>query len=179
MKQLNIFDICQEFQKILNCNYGTVYYNDFNHLNLPNGEKIFSTPYEDIKKQYNAFQKKYKYLYENATDLEYVEGCAEILGSVLMSQIFREGNKRTARCLFNQMLISRGILPPVLDLNENENELWNAYAYSRKERFDQAIPLVLYQTITQAQQFKKNKFSYPLTIGENAHKRREFKRNYY
>ena len=96
-----------------------------------------------------------------------------------MSQIFREGNKRTARCLFNQMLISRGILPPVLDFNENENELWNAYAYSRKERFDQAIPLVLYQTITQAQQFKKKKFSYPLTIGENAHKRREFKRNYY
>ena len=179
MKQLNIFDTCQEFQKILNCNYGTVYYNDFNHLTLPNGEKIFSTPYEDIKRQYNTFQKKYKYFYENATDLEYVEGCAETLGSVLMSQIFREGNKRTARCLFNQMLISRGILPPVLDFNENENELWNAYAYSRKERFDQAIPLVLYQTITQAQQFKKKKFSYPLTIGENAHKRREFKRNYY
>lgn len=173
-QQLNIFDTCNEFQKILNCNYGTVYYNDINHLTLPNKEVIYSTPYEDIKKQYATFQKKYEFFYQNATDLEYVEGCTEILGNVLMSQIFREGNKRTAKCLFNQMLISRGILPPVIDLNENESELWNDFAYSRKDRFDLAIPKVLQKTITEAEQFRNKKYSTPLIVSENAHKRDSF-----
>lgn len=123
-------------QKKLNCWRDTVYYNDVNSVLLPNGERLYSTPYEDISEQYTKFQEEYDYYCANsASDLEYIEGCTEIVGNVVTSQIFREGNKRTAKCLFNALLISRGIVPPIIDFNKDNAKLWNDFACNISNKY--------------------------------------------
>ncbi len=133
---IKILDVVKELQEKLNCNNGTVYYNDFNTVVLPNGKKIYSTNYENIKSQYSNFQKEFDYYINNSSSsLEYIEGCTEILGNVVLSQIFRIGNKRTAKCLFNAMLINKGILPPIIDFNKKHGKLWLDFAYNKENKY--------------------------------------------
>ena len=123
-------------QKRLNCWEGTVYYNDVNSVCLPNGEVLYSTPYEYIEEQYARFQEEYEYYHTNSSsDLEYIEGCTEIIGNVVTSQIFRVGNKRTAKCLFNALLMSKGIVPPIIDFNKHNAKLWNDFAYNINNKY--------------------------------------------
>lgn len=176
----DILSECSKLQKDLNCNYGTVGYNDVNTLRLPDGKTISSTYVEDIKPQYATFQQLYDYFYQNASDLEFVEGCIELLGDVIITQIFREGNKRTAKCLFNELLISRGIIPPITDLNENEKELWNLIAFGRFDRYPAARERLLFEAIKINEMLTANQaLSLPTNVSLDAINREEFYKKIY
>ena len=53
------------------------------------------------------------------------------------------------------MLLSRNIIPPVLDFNEYDSALWDTFTDGRKERFEEAKLLILDKTIKTNQQLKK------------------------
>lgn len=57
------------------------------------------------------------------------------MGNVVTSQIFREGNKRTAKCLFNALLMSKGIVPPIINFSKDNAKLWNDIACNIKNRY--------------------------------------------
>jgi len=176
----NILNECFTIQKDLNCNRGTVGYNDVNTLRLPDGSVIYSTYVEDIKPQYERFQEAYNFYYQNCSDLEFVENIIELFGDVTLTQIFREGNKRTAKCLFNKMLLSRGIIPPIADLNENERELWNSIAYGRFNRYPDAKKRLLSETIQINELLKDPSLTLPTNVSLEAYNRKEFQsRGYY
>lgn len=160
----NILEEAKEMQREYNCWEGTVGYTDVNSVKLKNGDMIYSTYCEDIKDQYTGFQIQYDYFYNNANDLEFVEGCVELLGGIMMSQIFRKGNKRTAKAMFHKMLLSRNIIPPVLDFNENDSALWDAFTDGRKERFEEAKLLILEKTIKTNQQLRNGEYNPNLSI---------------
>lgn len=160
----NILEEAKEMQREYNCWEGTVGYTDVNSVKLKNGDMIYSTYCEDIKDQYTGFQIQYDYLYNNANDLEFVEGCVELLGGIMLSQIFRKGNKRTAKALFHKMLLSRNIIPPVLDFNENDSALWDTFTDGRKERFEEAKLLILEKTIKTNQQLRNGEYNPNLSI---------------
>lgn len=160
----NILEEAKEMQREYNCWEGTVGYTDVNSIKLKNGDRIYSTYCEDIKDQYTGFQIQYDYLYNNANDLEFVEGCVELLGGIMLSQIFRKGNKRTAKALFHKMLLSRNIIPPVLDFNENDSALWDTFTDGRKERFEEAKLLILEKTIKTNQQLRNGEYNPNLSI---------------
>lgn len=166
----NILEEAKEMQREYNCWEGTVGYTDVNSVKLKNGDMIYSTYCEDIKDQYTGFQIQYDYLYNNANDLEFVEGCVELLGGIMLSQIFRKGNKRTAKALFNKMLLSRNIIPPVLDFNENDSALWDTFTDGRKERFEEAKLLILEKTIKTNQQLRNGEYNPNLSITTPAEK---------
>ena len=166
----NILEEAKEMQREYNCWEGTVGYTDVNSVKLKNGDMIYSTYCEDIKDQYTGFQIQYDYFYNNANDLEFVEGCVELLGGIMMSQIFRKGNKRTAKALFNKMLLSRNIIPPVLDFNENDSALWDTFTDGRKERFEEAKLLILEKTIKTNQQLRNGEYNPNLSITTPAEK---------
>lgn len=166
----NILEEAKEMQREYNCWEGTVGYTDVNSVKLKNGDMIYSTYCEDIKDQYTGFQIQYDYLYNNANDLEFVEGCVELLGSIMMSQIFRKGNKRTAKAMFHKMLLSRNIIPPVLDFNENDSALWDTFTDGRKERFEEAKLLILEKTIKTNQQLRNGEYNPNLSITTPAEK---------
>ena len=166
----NILEEAKEMQREYNCWEGTVGYTDVNSVKLKNGDMIYSTYCEDIKDQYTGFQIQYDYFYNNANDLEFVEGCVELLGGIMMSQIFRKGNKRTAKAMFHKMLLSRNIIPPVLDFNENDSALWDTFTDGRKERFEEAKLLILEKTIKTNQQLRNGEYNPDLSITTPAEK---------
>lgn len=166
----NILEEAKEMQREYNCWEGTVGYTDVNSVKLKNGDMIYSTYCEDIKDQYTGFQIQYDYLYNNANDLEFVEGCVELLGGIMLSQIFRKGNKRTAKAMFHKMLLSRNIIPPVLDFNENDSALWDTFTDGRKERFEEAKLLILEKTIKTNQQLRNGEYNPNLSITTPAEK---------
>ncbi|MDE5539696.1 MAG: Fic family protein, partial [Bacilli bacterium] len=172
----DLLSYCSQIQTDLNCNRGTVGYHDVNTLRLPDGSIIHSTYVKDIKPQYAGFQQEYAFYYQNAGDAEFVEGCVELLGNIILTQIFREGNKRTAKCLFNKLLLSRGIIPPITDLNENESELWNSIAYGRFDRYPATRERLLRDTIAIKEMLKDSSLKLPTIVSPEAVYRDEFKR---
>lgn len=156
-KTINIIDTCNNLKNALHCT---------KHHKLYLSDSTLIEPLNKNKhdKQFIRFQKKYEFLYKKATDLEYVEGCLEILGDFLISQIYPTGNKEIAICLFNTLLISRGILPPVIDLNENNYFLLNLFVKGIDNRYLEAIPIILRDTVTQTTQFNNKNYSKTITL---------------
>ena len=156
-KIINIKDCCQKHEINLNSKNSS-------KLFLPNGDEIPPLPENRQEKKLIRFQKKYEFLYKNATDLEYVEGCTEILGDLLIAQIYDYANIEISKCLFNTLLISRGILPPVLNFNKNNQELLKDFIKGINNRSQSAIPKVLEEVITQTEQLKHKKYNKPTII---------------
>ncbi|MDE6292422.1 MAG: hypothetical protein K2L98_01940, partial [Bacilli bacterium] len=171
----DIFDLCREMQMRFGINKGIVGYGDKNIHELPNHDKLVSIPHDSIKPLFKRLQSQYDYLYDNASDAEFLEGAVEIYGDILVSQVFREGNKRTAKSIFNAMLLSRGIIPPVNDLHEQEKRLWLDIAYGRFERYMKAKYKLLLQAADVKRQFKEETFSEPVTLYDMEDARRAFK----
>lgn len=156
---IDIFDDAINLQKALNCWHGTISYNNYNSVRLSNGDTIFSIPYEDIESIYSSYQKEYEYYFKNSTtDLEYIEGCAEVVGNVMTSQIFMTGNKRTSKCLFNAMLTARGIVPPILDFCDKDLNLWEKFALNRDNKYRHAKQTILEKSLEAAKYFDADKY---------------------
>lgn len=156
-KIVDIKDSCQKHEINLNSRNSSKLY-------LPSGKEIPPLAENKQEKKFIRFQKKYEFLYKNATDLEYVEGCIEILGDLIIAQIYDHANIEISKCLFNTLLISRGILPPILNFYENNQYLLKKFIEGRENRSQTAIPKVLEQTIIQTEQLKNKEFKKPIII---------------
>ncbi len=165
-KSKKITDMLQEaknVQKTYGLWYGISIY-DRQGIKTEDGNYIISTPYERINNQYAGFQRQYEFFYENTGDLEFIEGCIELLGDIMMSQIFEIGNKRTAKALFNEMLLSRNIIPPVIDFNENDSVLWYSFEKEREKRYEDARIWILTETIKVNEQLKNGEYDPQFSI---------------
>lgn len=178
-KPLNIKKTLLDIQKQNNCPAKLLTKEETNKLHISEKEIITSLSTDKIDKFLNNIQIKYDTLYQNTTNYEFVEGCIEILGDLMLSQIFSDGNKRTAKCLFNKMLISKEILPPVVDLNENEQALWKDFVDSRTTNYHKAKEKILKKTYDTALQFKEGCYYDPVIISNNASSRPDFSNKYY
>ncbi len=145
-KSINIYQKCQEFKEILNCNKK-------HPLITEDGQLIEPLIKDKHEKKFIRFQKKYEFLCKKTTELEFIEGCLELLGDFINAQLFEKGNKEIAICLFNAIVMSRGIVPPVVDLNENNYNLLNKFVNTHNMRYIDAIPIILKDTVTQTNQF--------------------------
>lgn len=159
-KKVNILTDCINLQKVLNCWRGTVSDYDVNSVLLTNGKRLISLPAAFINGEYSKFQEEYDYYCSNClSDLEFVEGCTEVIGNVVTSQIFREGNKRTSKCLFNAMMISNGIIPPIIDFTANNSKLWDDFSCNINNYYRLAKQFILDETIKTKEYFVDKKYS--------------------
>ena len=154
----NMLQEAKKVQETYGLWYGISIY-DRQGITTADGKYIISTPYEKINNQYAGFQRQYEFFYENTGDLEFIEGCIELLGDIMMSQIFEIGNKRTAKALFNEMLLSRNIIPPAIDLNENDSALWYSFEKEREKRYEDAKIWILTETIKVNEQLKNGEYN--------------------
>lgn len=156
--KIKIYNDALKIQDNLNCWDGIVSYDITNSITLSTGEIIYSLPRNDIKYEFYKFQQEYDYYNLNSSsDFEYIEGCVEIIGNVMLSQIFLDGNKRTSKCLFNAMLIARGITPPIL--NFCEDELWEGFVLSRHNKYLKAKKMILEKAINLSKNFQDQNLS--------------------
>lgn len=178
-KPLNIEDELKRTQKENNCSGEIVTSPYQNKVHIDEMKTIYSMKPEDIPYFLQGLQNKYNELYATGTNYEFVEGCVEIMGDLMMSQIFLDGNKRTAKCLFNKMLLSRGILPPVVDLSEDELALWDSFVESRNLNYKEAKEKILEQTKEMAIQFSEGYYENPVIVSKAAESRPDFSNKYY
>ena len=124
-------------------------------------------------------QKRYDDLYQNASDYEFLEGCIEIAGEFMMAQILPQGNKRTAKCLFNKMVLSRGLLPPIMDLNENDYSLWYDMAESHADDFSLAKEPLLDQEEEMSKDWQQDTFYLPVKVSSTYFNKSTIGKRYY
>ena len=178
-KSINIMEELKKSQKDNNFSGDIVTRKYQNKIHVDGMITIYSMNPENIPYFLQSLQSKYNRLYEEGTDYEFIEGCIEIMGDLMISQIFLDGNKRTSKCLFNKMLLSRGILPPVVDLIEDELSLWDSFVKSRNLNYIKAIEKILEQTKEMALQFKEGYYDNKVIVSEAAASRPDFCNKYY
>ena len=147
------------------------------HIVRVNGQVIDSIETELVYPHLRNWQKSYEYAYDEYPDKEYVEVCAKIMSDMMLSQPFKKGNKRTAKSLFNAMLISRGIIPPVIDICENEYELWDLIADTKSQQYRPMINTIYSSIEEMNNDFALQQFDLPILVSPVAkrHKVKEMK----
>lgn len=137
---------------------------DNNKINLENGDTIFSIRFDAIDDTYLFWQKKYEFFYKNGTDGEFVKACTEIMCDMILSQMFLEGNKRTAKALFNSMLLSRNIIPPVIDMCEDDYSFFAKIALDRTNQCIEICYDVLKRLQNNNEQFSNGEYNSSIYI---------------
>lgn len=95
---------------------------------------IQTIPFEEIPRAMEKLQKEYENIYNNEQSTEeYIKGVTKIYADFMFMQPYEDGNKRTALCLLNSMLISKNIIPPVLSLVNDEEMIKAFYKVQEKD----------------------------------------------
>lgn len=105
-----------------------------NSLIVPKKINNLSTYLDSLSpKDITSIQKHYNFIYKNTTELEYVEETSKILDKLLKTLPNTEENIQSLVIIFNVILISKKIVPPILtkemltlDYEERTNSLLQA-----------------------------------------------------
>ena len=62
------------------------------------------------------------------------------------------------------MLLSRNIIPPVIDFNENDSVLWYSFEKEREKRYEDARIWILTETIKVNEQLKNGEYDPQFSI---------------
>lgn len=85
------------------------------------GPVIHTIDFEKIPKSIEKLQERYEEVYnKNQSKEDYIKEITKIYVDFIYMQPYEDGNKRTALCLFNSMLLSKGIIPPPISLINDE-----------------------------------------------------------
>ena len=94
--------------------------------------------HKEVQNAMDKLQDKYEYLStdSNISDKDYICGCSEILADFIYTQPFNNGNKRTALYVFNSMLLSKGLIPPILSVARDNDFTKVLYKCQNKDYDD-------------------------------------------
>lgn len=94
---------------------------------ISNRPVIHTIPFEKVPEAIKNLQIEYEKAYNSSqSEEEYVKQIAKIYADFIFIQPYEDGNKRTAMCVFNSMLMSKGIVPPPISLT-NDDQMVKAY----------------------------------------------------
>ena len=102
-----------------------------------------AAPFEEIPQAMEKLQKEYEDLYkkEQSTE-EYIKGATKIYADFMFLQPYEDGNKRTALCLLNSMLISKNIIPQPISL-VNDEEMIKAFYKAQEKDYTMLQELII------------------------------------
>ncbi len=112
--------------------------------NLVNSKETYKPiPAEKIPEAIRNLQSEYEEAYNSKIDTEsYIRKITEIYAKYMYIQPYEDGNKRTATCLFNSMLLSKGINPPPISL-VNDEKMCLAFEKARDKDYTELQDLVI------------------------------------
>lgn len=88
---------------------------------IRNGPVIHTIDFGEIPESIKELQERYEETYNKEQGKEdYIRDISKIYADFIYIQPYTDGNKRTSLCLFNSMLLSKGIVPPPISLINNE-----------------------------------------------------------
>ena len=119
---------------------------------ISNRPVIHNIQFEEVPEAIKNLQIEYEKAYNSSqSEEEYIKQIAKIYADFIFIQPYEDGNKRTAMCVFNSMLISKGIVPPPISLI-NDNQMVKAYynAYEKNYEMLQSVITEKYRKVENA-----------------------------
>ena len=114
---------------------------------------IETIPFEEVPDAMKNLQSQYENEYKKEqTDEDYIKAITKIYVDFMYIQPYADGNKRTAACLFNSMLLSKGVVPPPISLVNDEEMIKAFYEVKDKEDYTSIQNLA----VEKYRQMKKN-----------------------
>ena len=103
---------------------------------ISNRPVMHTIQFEEVPEAIKNLQIEYEKAYNSSqSEEEYIKQIAKIYADFIFIQPYEDGNKRTAMCVFNSMLISKGIVPPPISLI-NDNQMVKAYYNAYEKNYD-------------------------------------------
>lgn len=95
---------------------------------------VHTIPFKKVPDAIKNLQTEYEKAYnEEENHEEYIKRIAKIYADFIYVQPYEDGNKRTATCLLNSMLLSKGIIPPPISLVNDEQMVEAFYKAENKD----------------------------------------------
>lgn len=95
---------------------------------------IHTIPFEEVPGAIAKLQEEYESAYNSKQSVEdYIKAVTKIYADFMFIQPYEDGNKRTALCLLNSMLISKNIVPPAISLVNNQDMVKAFYKVQEKD----------------------------------------------
>lgn len=119
---------------------------------ISNRPVMHTIQFEEVPEAIKNLQIEYEKAYNSSqSEEEYIKQIAKIYADFIFIQPYEDGNKRTAMCVFNSMLISKGIVPPLISLI-NDNQMVKAYynAYEKNYEMLQSVITEKYRKVENA-----------------------------
>lgn len=103
---------------------------------ISNRPVMHTIQFEEVPEAIKNLQIEYEKAYNSSqSEEEYIKQIAKIYADFIFIQPYEDGNKRTAMCVFNSMLISKGIVPPPISLI-NDNQMVKAYYNAHEKDYE-------------------------------------------
>ena len=103
---------------------------------ISNRPVIHTIPFEKVPDAIKNLQIEYEKAYNSSqSEEEYIKQIAKIYADFIFIQPYEDGNKRTAACLFNSMLMSKENVPPPISLT-NDDQMVKAYYNAHEKDYE-------------------------------------------
>lgn len=103
---------------------------------ISNRPVIHTIQFEEVPEAIKNLQIEYEKAYNSSQpEEEYIKQIAKIYADFIFMQPYEDENKRTAMCLFNSMLMSKGIVPPLISLI-NDDQMVKAYYNAHEKDYE-------------------------------------------
>ena len=103
---------------------------------ISNRPVIHTIPFKEVPEAIKNLQIEYEKAYNSSqSEEEYIKQIAKIYADFIFIQPYEDGNKRTAMCVFNSMLMSKGIVPPPISLI-NDDQMVKAYYNAHEKDYE-------------------------------------------
>ena len=110
---------------------------------ISNRPVMHTIQFEEVPEAIKNLQIEYEKAYNSSqSEEEYIKQIAKIYADFIFIQPYEDGNKRTAMCLFNSMLMSKGIVPPPISLI-NDDQMVKAYYNAHEKDYEMLQNVVI------------------------------------
>lgn len=110
---------------------------------ISNRPVMHTIQFEEVPEAIKNLQIEYEKAYNSSqSEEEYIKQIAKIYADFIFIQPYEDGNKRTAMCLFNSMLMSKGIVPPPISLT-NDDQMVKAYYNAHEKDYEMLQNVVI------------------------------------
>ena len=110
---------------------------------ISNRPVIHTIQFEEVPEAIKNLQIEYEKAYNSSQpEEEYIKQIAKIYADFIFMQPYEDENKRTAMCLFNSMLMSKGIVPPPISLI-NDDQMVKAYYNAHEKDYEMLQNVVI------------------------------------
>lgn len=103
---------------------------------ISNRPVMHTIQFEEVPEAIKNLQIEYEKAYNSSQpEEEYIKQISKIYADFIFMQPYEDGNKRTAMCLFNSMLMSKKIVPPPISLT-NDDQMVKAYYNAHEKDYE-------------------------------------------